>query len=90
MTMTEARELRDEIRDLGLWSTVPTGYGPNRYFAQLGNSTGIVRLENRDQWEEYRRGMEEREKERQKILHSLLNPPRSLIDAMIDKACGLG
>lgn len=92
MTLAEARSLRDEIRAIGLWSTVPASreYAPGRYFAQIWGVGGNQRFTTREQWDEYRLGMIEREKERQKILHRLLNPPRSPIEAMIDRACGLG
>lgn len=86
MTLREARQLRDEIREAGVHCTVPTGYGPDGYFAQIGGLNGPVgtgtperiRFHSRSEWEQYRQQMERD-----------LAPPRAPIEIMIDRACGL-
>ncbi len=81
MTLQQARALRDTIRAEGIHCTVPGGWRPDNYFAQIWPGRTALRLHSVAEWEAYK---QQRDAQRQK-----LNRPRSPLDAMIDRACGV-
>lgn len=100
MTFKDARALRDLIRETGIHCTVPTGYAPDGYFARIvttiGSPTGAgLPKDLRDHadweaWEAYRASMsamEERERKRARL--GTMPRPRSPLDVLIDRACGI-
>lgn len=106
MTLSKARCLRDEItRTRNLACVVPmvgASAGPNRFKARIWGLNGQNDFGSRAEWLEYRRGMDQRKKlldaeieaagGEQAILDRSTNrpQPRSPLDIMIDRACGLG
>lgn len=63
MTLINARKLRDEIRAAGLWSGVymhGKENGPNRFKASICASKGQVDFASREEWLEYKVGMDAR------------------------------
>jgi hypothetical protein len=93
MKLKEARALRDEIRDdLGCYCAVPFGYPPDGYFARIwtviDSPDGALkerRFYSRDEWLAHK----ERRAELAAITLKSIQPPRSPIEYLIDKACGL-
>jgi hypothetical protein len=103
MTFAEAKKLRDFIRSYGPWCTVPTGYKPDRYFARILRwdeaAKKMLPVDFHD-WLAARKDMAEmlcRERAtrarcrefKDREWFRLNHPPRSPLDAMIDRACGL-
>lgn len=96
MTLKDARALRDEItKGDGLHSVVPLGRGPDGYFARIWGAKGQTDFHSRREWLAYRKGVRAR---RAAVLkdaeyfrdHGFTLPkPRSPLDLMIDRACGL-
>lgn len=84
MKLADARELRDEIRVAHIHCVVPLGHGPDGYFARIWTDKGVRDFCSPAEWEAY---CEEREKEEQK--RRRLSRPKSAIERMIDKACGI-
>lgn len=85
MKLKNARELRDVIRADGTYCTVPNGHGPDRYFVSIttsiyGNPAREIRLVTIKEYERYKM-------DRFKL--KLKSRPRSPIEYMVDKACGL-
>lgn len=79
MTLTEARALRDEITKTGIACTVPTGYGPDGYFAQIYSTrngrTGRTRFANRKEWSTFAAEVRaDRERERTRHYIAQLDP----------------
>jgi len=91
MTIQDARKLRDHIKaTLGCHCTVPYNYAPDRYFAVIWTSdtpSGACCPKKFRSQEEFDEWFAEREKRR--IARELLSKPRSPLDMMIDKACGI-
>ena len=90
MTLTDARKLRDEIRAAGLHCIVPLGHGPDGYFARIFTDTGPVDFPGLAPWRLWKseRAKRVRESERRpaRLEHGR---PRSPLELMIDRACGL-
>lgn len=86
MTLKEARALRDTIRATGIWSVTPTGHGPDGYFARIWGVNGQQDFRSPGEWAAYVRERDERRRREQAALR---RPPRSPIEILIDRACGL-
>jgi hypothetical protein len=80
MTLKQARALRDTIRDRGIHCTVPLGNGPAGYFARIWGINGQRDFRSLAEWREY---------DRERLSRKLASRPRSPIELMIDRACGL-
>lgn len=95
MTLKDAKKLRDEIREYGLHSIVPLGHGPDGYFARIFTNKGDRDFRTRRAWLAYRRQSDKEQRERAKLIaryelaYQLRSRPRSPIEIMIDRACGL-
>lgn len=90
MLLQDAKKLRDEIRRVGLHCIVPLKHGPDRYFARIFTVDGPVDFRDRKGWLGYRKGYEKRKREGERAARLLtLPPPRSPLELMIDRACGL-
>ena len=89
MTLQEARTLRDEIRDAGLHCVVPLGFGPNGYFARIfgGFPVAPKDFHDRQTWVEYKEASDKRRARDMARWNG--GRPRSPIEIMIDRACGL-
>lgn len=79
MRLSEARELRDEIRADGLHCVVPLGYGPDNYYPEIQTASGSKTFVDRQAWLEYKEAPKRKG----------LSRPKNALDAMIDKACGI-
>ena len=82
MTLKEAKVLRNRIYSGGLHCTVPLGHGPCGYFARIITHEGPRDFQSWTEYDQYR-------KERNAKRAAKLAPPRSPIEHMIDRACGL-
>ncbi len=89
MTLKDARTVRDELREHGLHSIVPLGHGPDKYFARIFavhnvthdfHSGAQARKYLADRLRRLRKAAMERQRARR---------PRSPIEVLIDRACGL-
>jgi hypothetical protein len=92
MTLKDAKALRDEIISWdGTHCTVPLGFGPDRYFARIFRFEGPVDFHARAEFRTYkaRQLREHRAKLRMYDALERIRPPRSPIELMIDRACGL-
>ena len=91
MTLAEAKKLRDEIR-VYCFCTVPLGYGPSDYFARIFSSRGVqsgaraVDFHSREAWLAWKKQADAQDKLKRRCR---CPRPRSPIEAMIDRACGL-
>lgn len=89
MTLKDAKALRDEIRGYGYHCIVPLGHGPDGYTPRISSRS----FNTREEFRKYHamrlreRRLAQREYERQ--LSRLRSRPRSPIEMMVDKACGL-
>lgn len=88
MTLTDARALRDTIRLADLHSVTPLGFGPDRYFARIWTAGGAKDFHSPEGWAEYDRQRQDRVR-RSEHAARVLERPRSPIEIMIDRACGL-
>ena len=83
MTHQKAKALRNRILATGLHCTVPLGYGPKGYFARIFTNKGgeLVPLDFKTYtaWEKYKKARDAKGMPR----------PRSPMEAMIDRACGI-
>lgn len=90
MTLKEARELRDMIRKADVHCVVPLGHGPDGYFARIIRDGKPLDFHSFEQADEYMTARAERIRESNRAAMRLTMPrPRSPLEAMIDKACGL-
>ena len=92
MKLADAKALRDEIRAAGLHCIVPLGHGPDRYFARIfGPRAKPTDFHTREAWHafEEERGRQRRELVDQFNRFEVPRRPRSPIEIMIDRACGL-
>lgn len=90
MVLAEARKLRDEIRAAGLHSIVPLGHGPDSYFARIFTDSGSVDFSGRAPWRLWKAERAKRLRDSERAAAKLdLRRPRSPIEMMIDRACGL-
>lgn len=90
MTKQQAIKLRDEIKADGVHCTIPRGGTLPRIFTTAGE----VSFASRKEWLAYKRKRDKQVAESIRIGESLdrrgfLPPPRSPIELMIDKACGI-
>lgn len=97
MTLTEARRVRDFFRSRRIHSIVPLGHGPDGYYAEIiasdigergyrkmpfgSMAEARSHVAMRLRWE--------RAFKRECLEFENRKPPRSPIDVMIDRACGL-
>lgn len=89
MTRTEASALRDEIRATGTHCVIQKGTGPRDYFARIYSRRGrdvVVPVDfyGPDWWAAWQEAAAVEDAQRARIAR-----PRSPLDAMIDKACGI-
>lgn len=99
MKLADAKKLRDEIRAYGIHCIVPLGFKPDQYFARIfvwnGTATVPKDFATRRQWRVYRKVCDKERRERAEWVarHGLGgwpgSRPRSPIELMIDRACGL-
>lgn len=89
MNLAEARAWRDEIRDTDAAATVPTGYGPDRYFVQVWPNTGVRRLTTEAECLAFIAQVAQHRDEGERLVYRMEHPARSPLDRMIDKAVGL-
>ena len=89
MSLNEARELREIIKAKGLHCTVPRCVD-GRYFARIWSARGCVGAAkpvdfySLGDWQAWKI-----EADRQDLVAKLKSRPRSPIEMMIDKACGI-
>lgn len=93
MTLADAKALRDMIRAAGLACTVPLGHGPTGYFARIwsareGNPGQPVDFRSEGEWLAWKRRADEEDRKAE-LRRQLLSRPRSPLDVLIDRACGL-
>ena len=94
MTLKEADDLKKAIRDVGgLHCVVPRGHGPNGYFARVITSAGPLEFHTHLECVEALlmrlRHLESEQSERARLALELVSRPRSPIEIMIDRACGV-
>lgn len=101
MTLTEARELRDEIRAKGQRAAVPIGYAPQAYFVRVpfkpgqnplqseGGPVDFVSREDFDGWRHAAKAAYNASL-REFMQRAGIAPQRPLspIERMVDAACG--
>lgn len=94
MTLAEARAWRDEIRGTDAAATVPTGYGPDKYFVQVWTREHPQgeRLTTANECIAFIARVVQHRTDHERLVAALTAPrdTRSPIERMIDKACGLG
>src|SRR5687767_352939 len=91
MKLKQAKALRDEITaKTGAYCTVPLKHGPDKYFARIFRwseefkATLPVDFESRTAWL-----LDFRTQEQIKLARQLKSRPRSPIEILIDRACGV-
>jgi hypothetical protein len=88
MTLKVAKTLREEIRRTGIHCVVPLGFAPDGYFARIFTSDGPLDFYDRGTFRKYKADLivSRRAKRRTDVR---LARPRSPIDILIDRSCGL-
>ncbi len=90
MTYQEARRLRDLIRADGAHAVIPRGYRPHNYVIRTFVRGQPFDLETADEVTAYLEESAKHRKASEKAALQLTLPkPRTALDAMIDRACGL-
>lgn len=90
MTLSDARHVRDRIRESGIHCTVPTGYAPDGYFARIitpREPGGVKDFYSEKEWVAWRVKSLRSDIKRRRELDERLRP-RSPIEILIDRACG--
>lgn len=87
MNLAEARAWRDEIRISDAAATVPTGYGPDRYFVQVWPREGVKRLTSSTECLDFMEQIARHRAEHERLVFRMEHPARSPLDRMIDEAC---
>jgi hypothetical protein len=93
MKLSDARKLRDEIRERGLHCVVPmdgADLGPDRFTPCIFNDDGPLVFASRQEWLKYEVGITRREeKAMDDYERSMRRDTRTPLERMIDNACGL-
>jgi hypothetical protein len=94
MNLAEARACRNAIRAIDVNATVPTGYAPDKYFVQVwitrfGNVSEPTRLRTKAECQSFYDVVVAGRRQRELAEFRAAHPPRTVLDMMIDKACGL-
>lgn len=92
MILASARVLQAKIKEAGLHCIVPLGHGPDGYFCRIFTDKGTKDLASVRDWVKYRRASMKRRAKAladYELLMTQMRRPRSPIELMIDRACGL-
>lgn len=85
MNLKDARILCNKIREWGAHCVVPTGFGPDGYWAEIQTSDfGQVTFFSESDWSKYKSYREAAAAMAWKRQNGRLSP----LEMMIDKACG--